>query len=158
MTHKSDCPTVPPQNRVSRTGAVFPLAQVGERGRSRGKSGAQEDDSISEDLEEDLAAGVLVLAVRHRVDKRLFMLRSPLMKARTGSFLVFARRNRSYRIDDLQIAEIGFIHPKIPRKDAIGLDKGMGADEKIGQDMDSLRQDRLALWAGRFKSMATFAA
>jgi len=39
------------------------------------------------------------------------------------------------RIDNLKIAEIRLVHAKIPGDDAIGLDEGMGADEKIGQDM-----------------------
>jgi hypothetical protein len=34
----------------------------------------------------------------------------------------------------------------------------MGADQKIGQNMEPLRQHRLALGTGRLKGMATFAA
>ena len=36
--------------------------------------------------------------------------------------------------------------------------KGMGADQKIGQDMEPLRQDCLALGTGRRKDMAAFTA
>ena len=64
----------------------------------------------------------------------------------------------SHRTNYLQVAKIGSIHPKIPRKNTVGLDEGMGTDEKIGQNMEPLRHDRLALWAGRLKGMAAFAA
>ena len=37
----------------------------------------------------------------------------------------------SYRTRNLEIAEIGFIHPKVPGKEAVGIYKGMGAYHKI---------------------------
>ena len=44
----------------------------------------------------------------------------------------------SCRIDDLQVSEIVLVYAKVPRKDAVGLDKGVGADEKISQNMEAL--------------------
>jgi len=46
------------------------------------------------------------------------------------------RRAHSYRTDHLQVAEIGFIDSKIPGEDPVGVYEGMGADEKIAQDME----------------------
>ena len=68
------------------------------------------------------------------------------------------RVHGSCRIDNLQVPEIGLVHAKVPGKDAVGVDKGVGADEKISQNMEAPGQGRLAFGAGRFEGMTARAA
>src|SRR5665811_895557 len=59
------------KNRVARAWAVSPAPQTGQRDRPRRKTGTQNRHPIGEDLQDDLAAGVLVLAMGDRIHKRL---------------------------------------------------------------------------------------
>ena len=59
------------QDRITRARPVFPPAQAGERDRFGRKTRAGERHAVGENLEDDLASGVFVLAVCNRIYQRL---------------------------------------------------------------------------------------
>jgi hypothetical protein len=67
-------------------------------------------------------------------------------------------RVHSYRTNHLEVFEIGLVDAEVSRKNTVCMNKGMGADEKIGQDMEPLRKHCLTFRAGNFKGMTASTA